>query len=105
MHSITIGSKAQVWHGTALKTSGGLKKSDLMMNKHDRIVSKKKHSAGKKLMKKMMKSPKMRKLFKANQQKIKSRSRKRSRSRNRSRSRRRDGFGGCGSSTYDEMMM
>ena len=36
------GSRAQVWHGTALKTSGGLKKSDLHMNKHGRVVSKKK---------------------------------------------------------------
>jgi site-specific DNA-adenine methylase len=96
MHSVTTGSKAQVWHGTALKTSGGLKKSDLMMNKHDRIVSKKKHASGKKLMKKMMKSPKMRKIFKANQQKIKSRSKKRSK-----RSKRRDG--GCGSSDLEMM--
>ena len=85
MHSITKGSKAQVWHGTALKTAGGLEKSDLMMNKHKRIVSKKKHSIGKKLMKKMMKSPSMKKIFKANQQKIKSKSKKRSK-----RSKRRD---------------
>lgn len=87
MHSITVGSKAQVWHGTALKTAGGLQKSDLMMNKHDRIVSKKKHSLGKKLMKKMMKSPKMRKIFKANQKRIKSRSKKRSKRKSKSRSR------------------
>jgi len=85
MHSTTVGTKAQVWHGTALKTPGGLKKSDLMKNKHSRIVSKKKHSAGKKLMKKMMKSPKMRKIFKANQQNIKSRSKRSKRSKRRSR--------------------
>ena len=42
------GSRAQVWHGTALKTTGGLKKSDLMMNKNGRIVSKKKHDTAKK---------------------------------------------------------
>jgi len=42
------GSRAQVWHGTALKTSGGLKKSDLMQNKAGRIVSKAKHSTAKK---------------------------------------------------------
>lgn len=42
------GSRAQVWHGTALKTSGGLKKSDLLMNKNGRIVSKKKHNTAKK---------------------------------------------------------
>lgn len=36
-----IGSRAQVWHGTAYKTSGNKKKSDFLMNKHGRIVSKK----------------------------------------------------------------
>jgi len=41
------GSRAQVWHGTALKTPGGLKKSDLLMNKRGRIVSKKKHNTAK----------------------------------------------------------
>jgi hypothetical protein len=35
-------------HGTAYKTSGGLKKSDLLQNKNGRIVSKKKHSTAKK---------------------------------------------------------
>ena len=43
-----IGSRAQVWHGTAYKTSGGLRKSDLKMNKHGRIVSKKMSSSAKK---------------------------------------------------------
>ena len=43
-----IGSRAQVWHGTAYKTSGGLKKTDLMKNKNDRIVSKAKHATAKK---------------------------------------------------------
>ena len=42
-----VGSRAQVWHGTAYKTSGDLKKGDLMMNKHGRIVSKKKHATAK----------------------------------------------------------
>jgi hypothetical protein len=41
-----IGSKAQVFHGNATHTSGGLKKSDLVKNKHGRIVSKKKQAAG-----------------------------------------------------------
>lgn len=42
---LTVGSKAQVFHGTAKRTAGGLKKSDLM--KHNgRIVSKKQHAAG-----------------------------------------------------------
>jgi hypothetical protein len=35
------GSRAQVMHGTAEKTSGGLTKSDLQYNKYGRIVSKK----------------------------------------------------------------
>ena len=43
------GSRAQVWHGTAYKTDGtpGLKRENLMMNKHGRIVSKKKHKTAK----------------------------------------------------------
>ena len=42
------GSRAQVLHGTAYKTSGGLKKHDIMMNKNGRIVSRKKHLTAKK---------------------------------------------------------
>jgi len=41
------GSRAQVWHGTAYKTAGGLTKEKLMKNKHDRIVSRKKHATAK----------------------------------------------------------
>ncbi len=44
---LRTGSKAQVWHGNAQKTSGGLTKEDLMKNKAGRIVSKKKHELGK----------------------------------------------------------
>ena len=47
----TIGTRAQVWHGTAKKTSGSLTKSHLMKNKHGRIVSKRKHAMGKKSIK------------------------------------------------------
>ena len=43
-YEILIGSRAQVWHGTAYKTAGDLTKDKLMMNKHGRIVSKKKHT-------------------------------------------------------------
>jgi len=43
----TTGSRAQVWHGTAKKTSGGLTKSHLMKNKHGRIVSRKMHNTAK----------------------------------------------------------
>jgi hypothetical protein len=48
---ITVGSKAQVFHGTAKHTSGGLEKKDLVKNKHGRIVSRKKMAAGKKALK------------------------------------------------------
>lgn len=51
-----IGSRAQVWHGTATHTSGGLTKDDLMMNKHKRIVSKRRHAAGQTAIKHLEKS-------------------------------------------------
>jgi DVNP family len=38
----TVGSRAQVMHGTAVKTAGGLTKKDLKYNKNGRIVSRKK---------------------------------------------------------------
>ena len=47
-HEILIGTRAQVWHGTAYKTTGGLTKSHLLQNKSGRIVSVKKHSTAKK---------------------------------------------------------
>ena len=43
-----FGSRQQVYNGTAFKTSGGLKKSDILMNKWGRIVSSKKHLSAKK---------------------------------------------------------
>ena len=42
-----IGSRAEVWHGTAKHTSGGLTKAHLMKNKSGRIVSRKKHFSAK----------------------------------------------------------
>jgi hypothetical protein len=45
---MTTGSKAQVFHGTAKHTVGGLTKADLMQTNSGRIVSKKQHEAGKK---------------------------------------------------------
>jgi hypothetical protein len=42
-----IGSRAEVWHGTAKHTSGGLTKTHLMKNKSGRIVSRKKHFSAK----------------------------------------------------------
>ena len=41
------GTRAQVMHGTALKTPGGLTKSQLKYNKQGRIVSKKKSARAK----------------------------------------------------------
>lgn len=42
-----VGSRAEVFHGNAKRTSGRLVKDDLMKNKAGRIVSKQKHAAGK----------------------------------------------------------
>jgi hypothetical protein len=50
---VTVGSKSQVYHGTAKHTSGGLTKGDLMKTKKGRIVSKRKHAAGLKAIKKL----------------------------------------------------
>lgn len=50
-----VGSKAQVWHGSAKHTSGGLTRKDLMKHK-GRIVSKKKHTLGKKAFKHLVKA-------------------------------------------------
>jgi hypothetical protein len=47
-YEMLIGTRAQVWHGTAYKTSGGLTKSDLLQNKNGRIVSRAKHATAKK---------------------------------------------------------
>jgi len=46
-YEMLIGSRAQVWHGTAYKTSGGLTKNNIMQNKSGRIVSKSKHNTAK----------------------------------------------------------
>jgi hypothetical protein len=51
-----VGTKAQVWHGTAKHTSGGLHKKDLMHTSKGRIISKKKHAAGKKALSRLKKA-------------------------------------------------
>jgi hypothetical protein len=48
-YEVLIGSRAQVMHGTAYKTSGELTKNDLIQNKNGRIVSKKKHNLEKRV--------------------------------------------------------
>jgi hypothetical protein len=49
-----VGTRAQVWHGTARHTSGGLTKKDLMRHK-GKIVSRRKHAAGLKAIKHLRK--------------------------------------------------
>jgi len=46
-YKVTNGNRAQVWHGTAFKTRGGLTKTNLMQNHKGRIVSRKKHFTAK----------------------------------------------------------
>merc|ERR1712112_470518 len=41
-------AKSSVFRGAKAKTSGGLKKSDLVRNKHGKVVSRKQSEAGKK---------------------------------------------------------
>lgn len=44
-----VGSRAQVLHGSARKTSGGLTANDLKYNQYGQIVSKKKSEMGKRV--------------------------------------------------------
>ena len=43
-----VGSRVQVWNGTAYKTAGNLSKRNLLRNKWGRIVSAAKHKTAKK---------------------------------------------------------
>ena len=45
-YELLVGSRAQVKHRTAYKTTGGLTYEDLLQNKHGRIVSLSKHKTG-----------------------------------------------------------
>ena len=47
-YKLRVGSRAQVMHGTAKMTGGGLKKKQLKYNKHGKIVSRKASKAAKK---------------------------------------------------------
>merc|ERR1712029_282339 len=49
------GAKARVFSGSKERTSGGLKKSSLVKNKHGKVVSKKAHAHGKKAYKNVAK--------------------------------------------------
>lgn len=46
-YELLVGSRAQVMHGTAYKTTGELTKEAFVQNKHGRIVSKSKYNTGK----------------------------------------------------------
>lgn len=41
-----FGTKDEVWDGLALLTKGGLRRSDLMINRKGKVVSKAQHAAG-----------------------------------------------------------
>jgi hypothetical protein len=51
-----VGTRAEVMHGTAHHTSGGLTKKHLKYNKHGRIVSRKASERGKKALKHLIKA-------------------------------------------------
>lgn len=46
-YELLVGSRAQVMHGTAYKTTGELTREAFLQNKHGRIVSKSKYHTGK----------------------------------------------------------
>lgn len=45
---LRVGSRRQVWNGTAQETAGGLKRADLKLNKWGRLVSKARSAKAKK---------------------------------------------------------
>lgn len=45
---VKLGDKEAVYYGDAERTSGGLRKHDLMVNSKGKIISKKQHECGKK---------------------------------------------------------
>ena len=51
MYTVSEGSRAEVFHGTAKHTAGGLTKSDLVQDKYGNIKSKAAVAAAKKRMK------------------------------------------------------
>ena len=53
---LTVGSKAQVFHGSAKHTKGGLTRKDLVKNKRGKIVSRKQAAAGKKAYSRLVKA-------------------------------------------------
>jgi hypothetical protein len=60
----SVGTRAEVLHGTAAHTSGGLKKDDLKYNRWGRIVSKRASARAHKTFKHVSKKFKAQPLFK-----------------------------------------
>lgn len=92
MPGLVKGSRAQVWHGNADVTAGGLRKSQLVKGKDGRIKSKKMVQRGKELRKESIKNGTLARPFTAadgGRKRKRSRSRSRSRPRSRSVKRRR----------------
>lgn len=85
-----VGTRAQVWHGTAHHTKGALSKGDLIMNKRGRIVSRRKSATAKREKRLIKAGYKTRKghfgFIKASSTRSRSKGRGRGRSRSRSRS-------------------
>jgi len=52
-YPVLVGSRAQVMHKTAYKTTGGLTKKNLKKNKHGKIVSRAKSSKGPQMLKRL----------------------------------------------------
>ena len=73
-----VQEKRQVWEGEKNKTSSGLTRKDLMLNKDGKVVSKKQHKKGKELYKMMKREGRLAEPFKK-----KSRSRSKSPSKKR----------------------
>ena len=65
MSSKIVGSKKEVWNGSAKPTAGKLTKADLMQNKSGKIISKKKYLQGQKAFKNNQLKPKTAAEFKA----------------------------------------
>lgn len=65
MSSKIVGSKKEVWAGTANHTSGKLVRADLMKNKAGKVISKKKYAQGQKAFKNNQLKPKTAAEFKA----------------------------------------
>ena len=60
-----VQEKMMVWSGEKKKTSSGLTKKDLMLNKHGKVVSKKQYKKGQELYKMMKKQGKLAEPFKS----------------------------------------